>query len=67
MRKIDWVNKILKSGNDINEIFDTFYKTLNEIVDPHGPLTKATKKKGLCRLKPLINREIKHLMWKRDK
>ena len=33
--KIDWINEILKNGNDINEIFDIFYKTLSEIVDRH--------------------------------
>ena len=44
LRKIDWVNEILKNGNDTNEIFDTFYKTLSEIVDRHAPLTKVTKK-----------------------
>ena len=30
LHKIDWVNEILKNGNDITEIFDTFYKTLRE-------------------------------------
>ena len=67
MRKIDWVNEILKNGNDINEIFDTFYKTLSEIVDRHAPLTKVTKKERTLQSKPWINKEIKHLMRKRDK
>ena len=30
LRKIDWVNEILKNGNDTNEILDTFNKTLSE-------------------------------------
>ena len=34
LHKIDWINEILKN-NDINEIFDIFYKTLSEIVDRH--------------------------------
>ena len=42
--KIDWINEILKNGDGIKEIFATFYKSLNEIVDRHAPLTKATKK-----------------------
>ena len=42
--KIDWINEILKNGDGINKIFATFYKSLNEIVDRHAPLTKATKK-----------------------
>ena len=65
--KIDWINKILKNGNDVNEIFDIFYKTLSEIVDRHAPLTKVTKKERTLQSKPWINKEIKHLMWKRDK
>ena len=28
LRKIDWINEILKSSNDINEIFDVFTKLL---------------------------------------
>ena len=67
LRKIDWINEIWKKGNDINEIFETFYKTLNEIVDRHAPLSKVTKKERNLQSKPWINKEIKHLMWKRDK
>ena len=52
---------------DINEIFDIFYKTLSEIVDCHATLTKVTKKERTLQSKPWINKEIKHLMWKRDK
>ena len=66
MRKIDRINEILKNGNDINEIFYILYKTLSEIVDSHAPLPKVTKKRTL-RSKPWITKEIKHLMWKRDK
>ena len=62
LRKIDWINEILKNGNDINEIFDIFYKTLSEIVDHHAPLTKVTKKERTLQSKPWINKEIKHLM-----
>ena len=39
LHKIDWINEILKNGNDINKIFDIFYRTLSEIVDRHAPLT----------------------------
>ena len=67
LRKIDWINEILKNSNYINEIFDIFYKTLSEIVDHHGPLTKVTKKERTLQSKPWINKEIKHVMWKRDK
>ena len=66
LRKICLINKILKNGNDINEIFDIFFKTLSEIVDRHAPLTKVTKKGRTLQSKLWINKEIKHLMWKRD-
>ena len=62
LHKIDWINEILKNSNDINEIFDIFYKTLSEIVDHHVPLTKVTKKERTLQSKPWINKEIKHLM-----
>ena len=52
LRKIDWINEILKNGNDINEIFDIFYKTISEIVDRHAPLTKVTKKERTLQSKP---------------
>ena len=62
LRKIDWINEILKNGNDINEIFDIFYKALSEIVDRHAPLTKSHQKRRTLQSKPWINKEIKHLM-----
>ena len=52
LHKIDWINEILKNGNDINEIFDIFYKTFSEIVDHHVPLTKVTKKERTLWSKP---------------
>ena len=45
---IDWINEILKNGNDINEIFDIFYRTLSEVVDHHAPLTKPPKRKNFA-------------------
>ena len=66
LHKIDWINEILKN-NDINEIFDIFYKTLSEIVDRYVRLTKVTKRERTLLSKPWINKEIKHLMLKRNK
>ena len=45
----------------------TFFIKLSEIVDHHVPLTKVTKKERTLQSKPWINKEIKHLMQKRDK
>ena len=56
LRNIYLNNKILKKGNDINEIFDIFFKTLSEIVDRHAPLTKVTKKGRTLQSKPWINK-----------
>ena len=45
-----------------------FYKTFSKIVDHHARLIKVTKKERTSQSKPWINnKEIKHLMWKRDK
>ena len=66
-RKINWINEILKSGYDINNIFDIYYKTFSEIVDGPVPLTKVNKKERTLQSKPWINQEIIHLIWKRDK
>ena len=52
LRKIDWINEILKNGNDINEILDILYKTLSEINDRHAPLRKVTKKERNFDSKP---------------
>ena len=67
LREIDWTNEILKNGNDINQIFDIFYKNHSETVDRHVPLSKVIKKERTLQTKPWTNKEIKHLMWKRDK
>ena len=67
LHKTDLINKILKSGNEINEIFNIFYKTLSEIVDCHAALTEITIKERTLLPKPWLNKEIKHLMWKREK
>ena len=59
LRKIDWINEILKNGNDVNEILDILYKTLSEIDDRHAPLRKVTKKERNFDSKPWISKEIK--------
>ena len=51
LHKIDWNNKIKKNSDDINEIFNIFYKTFCEIVDHHVPLIKVTKKERTLQLK----------------
>ena len=42
--KIDWDKVIHENYNNINDVFNGFYKTLTEILDHHAPLTKITKK-----------------------
>ena len=65
--KIDWDKVIHENDNNINNVFNSFYKTLTEIRDHHAPLIKITKKEQTLHLKPSINKEIQYLMWKRDK
>ena len=42
LRKIDWINEILKNSNDMNKVL--LILNFSEIVDHHAPLTKVTKK-----------------------
>ena len=58
--------EILKNENDINGIYDFCYKTVSEIVDRHAPLTKIAIKERTLQSKPWINKEINHLMGKRN-
>ena len=65
--KIDWDKVIHENDNNINDAFNSFYKTLHEILDHHPPLIKITEKEQTLHLKPWINKEIQYLMRKRDK
>ena len=65
--KINWDKVIHKNDNNLNDAFNSFYKTLTEILDHHAPLIKITKKERTLHLKPWINKEIQYLMYKRDK
>ena len=64
--KTDW-DKVIHENDNTNDAFNSFYKTLTEILDHHAPLIKITKKERTLHLKPWINKEIQYLMWKRDK
>ena len=63
---INWDKVIHENDNNINDAFNSFYKTLTEILDHQASLIKITKKERTIHLKPLINKEIQYLMWKRD-
>ena len=65
--KIDWDKVIHENDNNINDAFNSFYKTLTEILNNHAPLIKITKKERTLNLELWINEEIQYLMWKRDK
>ena len=52
----------MKEHNNINDTFNSFYKTLTEILDQHAPLIKIIKKEGFLHLKTWINKEIQYLM-----
>ena len=42
--KLDWDKVIHENDNNINDAFNSFYKTLSEILDHHAPLIKITEK-----------------------
>ena len=56
-----------QSENNVNSLFNSFFHAINSVLDKHAPLVKTTKKELSLLSKPRINKEIKHLMWKRDK
>ena len=49
-RKIVWNNEIYKDGENVNDVFSIFYKTLSEVADPHAPVAKITKKEQTLQL-----------------
>ena len=63
--KIDWREVIRENDNNINNVFNSFYKVLAEVLDYHAPLTKIATKERTLHLKPRINKEIKYLLWKK--
>ena len=63
--KIDWREVIRENDNNINNVFNSFYKVLTEVLDYHAPLTKIATKERTLHLKPRINKEIKYLLWKK--
>ena len=52
---------------DVNDKFNRFLASLNDLVNEHAPLKKLTKKDIKFRDKPWINNEIKKMMRIRDK
>ena len=63
---MDWNKVIHENDNNINDAFNSSYKTLTKILGHHVPLIKITKKERVWHMKPWINKEIQYHMWKRD-
>ena len=63
--KTYWGKVIHKNDNNTNDGFHSFCKILTEILDHPAPLTIITKNEQKLHLKPLMNKEIKYLMWKK--
>ena len=67
-QKINWDKVTHKNDKNINGGFNSFYKTLAEVIHTHAPLIKITIKAQTFHLKPQIKKkEIQYLKWKRDK
>ena len=49
--KTDW-DKVIHENDNTNDAFNSFYKTLTEILDHHAPLIKIIKKEQTLHLKP---------------
>ena len=54
--KTNWDKVIHENDNNINDTFNSFYKTLTEVLDHHAPLIKVTQKERTLHLKPWINK-----------
>ena len=65
--KIDGAKVIHENVNNINDAFNSFYRTLTEILDHHAPLIQINQKERILHVKPWVNKEIQYLMWKKDK
>ena len=67
LKSFDWHNLLNSHYYDVNEMFYKFYDKLNEILDRHAPLRKLSKKELSFLERPWISKEIKNLMYERDK
>ena len=45
--KIDWDKVIHENDNNINDAFNSFHKTLTEVLDHYAPFIQITKKRSL--------------------
>ena len=66
LQQIEW-HDILNNNNSINKNFDTFFKTVEAVLNDHAPYKKLTRKEFKLRSKPWINTGIQNMMFKRDK
>ena len=67
LQTIDWDNVLSLHSKDPNLSMENFYTYYNNLLDEFAPYKKLTKKEIKLKTKPWINREILHLMKKRDK
>ena len=65
LSNVNW--DAILSYNETDACFNSFYNTLNYLLDEHAPLRTLTKKEKSLKLKPWINNEIKKQMSLRDK
>ena len=57
--QVDWDSLISRSGNDIDNLFSSFYKKLNKIVNKHAPIKQISRRQAKQLTKPWITRGIR--------
>ena len=56
--EIDWDNIINTESCDPNKSFNSFYESINKLLDKHMPLKKVTKREHKMKFKPWITNYI---------
>ena len=60
---VDWENILLTKSNNINDLFSTFFKRVNNIVNKHAPIKNLSKRKIKQLAKPWITKGLKTSLW----
>ena len=56
---VDWENILLTKSNNIDDLFSTFFKRVNNIVNKHAPIKNLSKRKIKQLAKPWITKGLK--------
>jgi hypothetical protein len=65
IQAIDWW-QVFSGNTNTNDMFDSFHKTVTEIVDAHIPIKQMSKRQLKCQSKPWITPAIKTSIKKKN-